>query len=430
MQWIEVHNVEHGECIVLGGKHSILMVDCGSSNNKIRDGGTDFAGYVENGIMERYRGVEDRSFLLTHCHRDHVCGLWRILKISPLYFSRYYLPVSPCDARGRPLVLEYALFVYAFLNRLTGYSKVNVCELELFPRVAKAAGADSIAVLRAGDTFDFDGVTYEVLWPRGTDFPFPERFSAAVENLNVCLSSPLLPPCAREFLRLKDDFCSAYQECCLHRPLREEQVAELSALLRRIRALVPQLFLLPAAADAAAILNDPATQAAYSDAINAASVIFQNRREREAGTEDILMTGDAPPESLKAVSDSLYDSYYILKAPHHGTASAFSPLLQEIGASHIIISNGEYRQGGQIAEEYADLPAVKHCTSGDACPWFRQSGSSCNRLACCYEFSPRPGLTIECPACRAGRKFPDCLISVVGPSGRRTCLCDGRASPR
>ena len=37
MRWIELNNVEYGECIVLGGRdRSILMVDCGSMNQKVR----------------------------------------------------------------------------------------------------------------------------------------------------------------------------------------------------------------------------------------------------------------------------------------------------------------------------------------------------------------------------------------------------------
>ncbi len=41
MRWIELNNVEYGECIVLGGRdRSILMVDCGSMNQKVRDGDT------------------------------------------------------------------------------------------------------------------------------------------------------------------------------------------------------------------------------------------------------------------------------------------------------------------------------------------------------------------------------------------------------
>ena len=43
MQWLELHNVEYGECIVLGGAHhDILMVDCGSINQKIREGNFGF----------------------------------------------------------------------------------------------------------------------------------------------------------------------------------------------------------------------------------------------------------------------------------------------------------------------------------------------------------------------------------------------------
>ena len=37
MQYIELHNVEYGECIVLGGgRGEILMVDCGSVSQRLR----------------------------------------------------------------------------------------------------------------------------------------------------------------------------------------------------------------------------------------------------------------------------------------------------------------------------------------------------------------------------------------------------------
>lgn len=427
MQWIELQNVECGECIVLGGKkREILMIDCGSSNTLIRDGGVNFTDYVENGIMRRYRGMEHRAFLLTHCHRDHICGLWEILRLSPLYFDRFYLPVSPCDANGNRLLLEYALFVSVFLNRLTGYSRVNISELELFGRVSRAAGAECVVPLRADDTFSFDDVTYEVLWPREEDFPFPPLFASAVEELNIRLSSPFLPDAAAEFLRLKSLFCAAYGECCGSSPIAADALNKMTVALERITDLIPQLLLLPCAAEAVEILNNPVTQTAYSDTLNAAGLIFQNLRDREAGTDDILMTGDAPPEILETVADRLYDGYYVLKAPHHGTASAYSPLIADMGVSHILISNGEYRQGGQIAAEYAEHPAVKHCTNHNACPWYAERGSSCNRLACCYDHSAAPGLTIKCPVYWNSRKELGCRISVLTSSGSFGCLCDGK----
>ena len=428
MQFLEVHNVEYGECIVLGGAHrDILMVDCGSSNRTIREGDTAFSAYVDPAILRRYAGCSARSFLLTHYHRDHLCGFHRILEASPNWFGRIFLPASPCDRQGRPLLLEFALFVYAFMSRQTDYSQVNISALKIFDRTAKLAGADRIFALKAGDSFTFDGVTYDVLWPAPQDFPFNSLFADAVEELNVCLSSPFLPQYARDFMRLKDEFCAAYTEMCLTAPVRQEKIDRVSSILYSIEHLIPQLQLLPAAPDIAEIIGRPATRTAYSDELNAAGIIFQNRRTSEASLDDILMTGDATPESMDAVSASLYDSYYIIKAPHHGTASAWSHLLTEIGASHIVISNGDYQQGGLIAAEYVDLPAIKHCTNCSACAWYRNSGCSCNRMACCYDLPGMPGLTIKCPFCRnPGKGDAPCRIRVVSSGGERSCLCDDK----
>jgi len=427
MQWMEVHNVEYGECIVLGGAHKdILMVDCGSINQKIREGDTMFSSYVDPAILRRYSDCTFRSFLLTHYHRDHLCGFRQILDANPNYFNRIFLPAAPCDTHGRPLLLEFALFVYTFLSRQTDYSQVNVSALKIFDRTAKIAGAGRIFALKAGDSFEFDNVTYDVLWPKPEDFPFSDLFAGAVEDMNICLSSPFLPETAREFLRLKEQFCAAYLACCKTVPLQQEKIDGITSILNSIEELIPQLLLLPPAPDIAEILSRPTTRAAYSNELNASGVIFQNRRTHEASLDDILMTGDATPESMDAVADLLYDNYYILKAPHHGTASAWSHLFTEIGASHIIISNGEYQQGGLIAAEYVDLPGIKHCTNCAACAWYKNSGCSCNRLACCYDLPSRPGLTIKCPFCQSRKGPAPCSICVVSVNGERSCLCDDK----
>ena len=138
------------------------------------------------------------------------------------------------------------------------------------------------------------------------------------------------------------------------------------------------------------------------------------------------MTGDASPETLLELMDQLYDGYYILKAPHHGTASGYSPLFGDMSFAHILISNGEYHAGGAIAQEYIDREdSVRHCTGTGACKWFRASQGCCNRLSYCYDQKGGPGLAIKCPATgyKAG-KAPGCAIQVIGPRGARGCLCD------
>lgn len=423
MRWIDLHDVGYGECIVLGGDSGgILMVDCGSSNLKLGENGPGFYEYVTNTIVPRYRDAATRSFFLTHCHRDHLCGLWRILKAVPDYFDSLYLPVPPCGEDSRPLLLQFALYVTVFLSRLTGYAQMNAAVPELFTRAAKLAGADAVFPVRQGDDFLLDGVEYEVIWPPETGFPFPQELADTVDAVDSMLSAPFLPMCAREFLELRECFCAAYLRMCSSAPLREEDVEETQEWYRRICTLIPDLLLLPVAGEVSALLSADETQEAYSSTLNAACAVFQNIRRGGPGPDDILMTGDAPPEILLAASEQMYDGYAVLKAPHHGTAGYFFPL--EIAADHILISNGPYRGGGEIADGYAHLPAVCHCSGNAVCSYYKEYGSSCNRLALCGASSRGTILPVRCPSVvRAGAPTP-CRIRVVSRGKNISCLCD------
>lgn len=431
---IDLHDVECGECIVLDAGDEVLMVDCGSSSRVIRSGNVRFFDSVRGRIMPRYRNARERSFLLTHCHRDHLNGLWRILRADPFYFDRLFLPVSPCGRDGRPLFLEFALYVYAFLSRRTEYSHLNTGVLRLFRRAAEAAGAARVYPVRAGDSFSFHGAEYDILWPPQEKFPFREDFAAAVDGLDALLSAPYLPAAAGAFLRMKREFCSAYLACCANVPILPRDAAETGALLRDVGCLAPDLRLLPCADRICGSLLSQTDQRMYSGAVNAASVVFQNRRDGRRRGPDILMTGDASPETLAAVESGLYDGYSVVKAPHHGTASAYSPLLEKIAADHILISSGV--SGGAVAEQYAELPGIKHCTSHAACAYFRSAGSCCNRLAVCCGM-PRPALAVNCPANRprgilsagAPRALPPCGIVTVSAAGEIPCFCDVRGKP-
>ena len=423
MRWIDLHNVGYGECIVLGGdRGGILMVDCGSSNLKLGENGPGFYEYVAGTIVPRYRDAENRSFLLTHCHRDHLCGLWRILKAVPDYFDALYLPVSPCGEDSRPLLLQFALYVTAFLSRLTGYAQMNVAVPELFTRAAHLAGANAVFPIRQGDIFELDGAEYEVLWPPENGFSYPCELTDAVDALDTMLSAPFLPSCAQEFLSLRERFCTSYRLLCSTAPLREENVAETKELYRQICALIPDLLLLPLAEEAAELLTADETQNAYSNVLNAACAVFQNVRKNGPGPDDILMTGDAPPDSLIAASERMYDGYSVLKAPHHGTAGYFFPM--DIAADHILISNGPYQGGGEIAHGYAEWPAVCHCSGNTVCSYYKEYGSSCNRFAMCDACAKGTMMPIRCPSATHLGTEPPCRIHVVSRGKNISCLCD------
>lgn len=429
MRWIDLHDVGWGECIVLGGdRGGVLMVDCGSSNLKLGENGPGFYEYVTDSLVPRYRGAESRSFFLSHCHRDHLCGLWRILRAAPDYFGALYLPVPPEGEDGRPTLVEFALDVSVFLSRLTGYAKENVAVLTVFTRAAGLAGAGAVFPVRAGDSFFLDGAEYEVIWPPESGFPYPRALCAAVDAVDAMLSDPLLPRCAREFLALRDRFCAAGRSMCSSSPLREEDAAETGALYRKLCALIPDLLLLPCAGEAAELLAAGEVQSAYSETLNAACAVFQNVRGGGPGPDDLLMTGDATPESLRRASARMYDGYAVLQAPHHGTAGYFFPL--EIAADHLLISSGPYRGGGEIAPGYAELPAVRHCSGNAACAYFREYGSCCNRLSLCGAPPGGAALPVRCPAVLRPGREPPCRIRVVSRRSSPSCLCDSGSERR
>ena len=125
MKWLELLNMEYGECVVLGGgDRSLLMVDCGSVSQKLREGDVPLDAWLET-IAARYEPAMERWFLLTHFHRDHLSGFQKLLESREGYFSRVFLPRAPVDSHGVPLLLEYALFAYLFAQPQSDAFQVN-----------------------------------------------------------------------------------------------------------------------------------------------------------------------------------------------------------------------------------------------------------------------------------------------------------------
>lgn len=213
MEWLELVNMEYGECIVLGGRdRSILMVDCGSVSQKLREGDVPLEAWVET-LADRYDFAMDRFFLLTHYHRDHLWGFQKLLESRPEYFTRVYLPRTPLDRNGSPQLLEFALFAYLFLPPQSDSFQVNTWCVRAFQALEKHLGADRIFTVGAGDRFHFDGVDYQVLWPRVEDYPFDPALGAALEELNVLFSSPFQPESFQRFMALKEEFLTVYRRC-------------------------------------------------------------------------------------------------------------------------------------------------------------------------------------------------------------------------
>lgn len=433
MDFIELNNVEYGECIVMAGRQSnMLMVDCGSINQKLRE--TEMSlddRFVQ--IADRYSTYMDRYFLLTHYHRDHMNGFKKILDAYPGFFGRVWIPVSPTDAAGYPAALDFALFAYMFMPYQSDTSQVNTSCVKIFQTISNTLGSERIFTLKSGDTFTFDNTEYEVLWPIEENYPFDSELLNATEQLNILFSSPFLRADEKKFMELKAQFLPLYVRCCRAFSVsgreapdkRRSFISRLLGLLAELDKLKETLQKSPRAYDVTEIINHPLVAGVYSDTANSASVVFQNIRKKGPGPQDILMTGDCTPETIAAISHRLYDGYHILKAPHHGTLSGYSPLFSDMAFSHILISNGEYHAGGAIAQEYIDMQdTVRHCTGNAACKWFAAAGGCCNRLCICYDKEHEAGLTIKCPATTHASSAPGCRIVTAGCRDTQVCFCD------
>lgn len=426
MDRIELHDVEYGDCTVLVGRdQSVLMVDCGSVSQYVRQGNADIDACFD-AIFRRYAAAAARQFLLTHYHRDHMSGFLKKLREDPQYFDRVYIPAVPGTADGSPM-LELALFARHFAAPQSDFAQVNTACLSIFELLQKTVGAARIFTLRAGDVFSFDNTRYAVLSPEGADFPYDTRLLDAVSALNSALAPY---SAAADFLRLKAAYIRAYEACQdAFSPAartsdvqRESILARLAALWDELNALRGTMEHLPAAETVRNILADPALRTLYTETQNDLSLVFHNIRTR-AGDLDILMPGDASGAVLDRLAPKLYDGYYAVKAPHHGTESHYPAVFGDIAIAHLLISNGEYHAGSAVSGRYTAMESIKHCTNHSACAWYRENESCCNRLLCCFEQPAAGALTLKCTAAAGNRRTP-CGIYVFGRNGVRGCHCD------
>ncbi len=401
MEWLTLHNVGFGECVVLGGhRQEVLMVDCGSLTPRL-DQDWLFREYAAV-IAEQYGGASERSFLLSHFHKDHYCGLPMLLRGSPSYFDRIYVPCCPVSRQGVPLLMELTVLIESFVSGPgTETVKMNGASLRFFREICQMATTEVVFTLQAGDVLEFDGEPYQVLWPPKEDYPFsPELEALAAESDRLLQKSG--DPCAESFLLLKRQLCDAYIRCMdafAYRTAADERerracVEDLMLLMAELNRLLPRLHVLKAARRVRALLCDQATVMAVGREINGSSLVLSSRR--------LLLTGDATPETMSRIAPRLREQYEIVKAPHHGTESCWWPGFAEMGITHLLISNGKARSGGKIAAQYAALNALHHCTGGDHCAYLEAGNACCNVPLYCTQCSPANADPTQCRRNRCG----------------------------
>ncbi|MDD5952358.1 MAG: MBL fold metallo-hydrolase [Oscillospiraceae bacterium] len=382
MEWVKLHDVGFGECVVVGGSHGeILMVDCGTLRPRLDDQRL-FREDVPV-IASQYANASERSFLLSHFHKDHYCGLPLLLRGDPQYFDRIYVPCCPVDRKGVPLLMELAIFIESFVTGPGAETvRMNGANLRFFREICTLATTETIYTLSAGDLLEFDDEMYEVLWPPKENYPFSPELIGLVDEANRILSTSR-DSCADAFLVLKDQLCAAYIRCMdafayettADQQERQDCVEDLFHLLDELNDLLPYLHTLRVAQRVSELLKDRSKVLAVGREINGSSLILSSER--------LLLTGDATPETMGRIAPMLHDSYEVVKAPHHGTQSCWWDGFTDLGITHLLISNGRVRGGGKIARAYGSLNALHHCTGVNHCACYEETGRCCNEGLYC-----------------------------------------------
>ena len=433
MLFIDIVDVGYGECIVFEGeKNEIFMVDCGSMNLFFKNSSIKFKDYVSSFIAHRYKDAQEKSFLLTHFHKDHFCGLKYILKKENNYFSKIYIPYPAINKDGCALLLEMSLYAFSFLKRQQTCTNMSITAMFIFDFLWKNSNAKKVFPLKRDDIFEFSKANFKVLNPFADSFPFSADFVADVEYLDNLLNSSEDTVLISEFFYLRDLFCKEYISCnnlcreceSFRDECIQEKIKKLNFYAAELNKLSKELICIDAADEIISFLNNERTRMNYSIAQNSSSLVFQNEKESSSGLMNILMTGDATDVILNLLENDFFSKYNIIKAPHHGTNVYWSETLNKINCAHMIISNGSYYAGGKISEKYSRNQAVKHCTGSEACEYLAKNESCCNRLLFCNDLKKNGDLTSRCKKNLGISEKNNCGIYLVSMSQDRGCYCD------
>ena len=379
---IRMYNVGYGDCFCLREKKKNLLVDFGTSNGRIQGRPRrDIFDMVLSDLMS----IENKNLLLTHFHLDHLSGLLYLLKHrrGSFDFGKIYLPdVFSTPEKSRTL----ALLLLADLRKDSYLPSKQVSLYALVEALCAKVRNTRIELLSRGT--EFEG-KYVALWPDTSE----------VANLTEELLAPFLP----EFEgilkqitafaeKLRQMIWSMTSEGSGEKPY---PISVLDQEFRDLR-LQPEFRQLMEKIDA-----DTQSRWQIKDLI---SIVFQNTEDSDW---NLLFTGDIAPSCMQKIADNydgelpLYDQYWCIKVPHHGTGShyfnfaAYTP-------ENLLISNGIYHTTGKkqakaarITTEYAGLfhtwDVTMWCSDNTCCDGNRD-GCSCKE---CQIIAPRYYLDIR-----------------------------------
>ena len=368
---IRMYNVGFGDCYCLRDRKKSLLVDFGTNNSRIEGRPRR---EIFDLIISDLSTIECKNLLLTHFHMDHLSGLLYMMKNkdSSFDFGKIYLPdVFSEEKMSRTLVL-------LLLADLVKDSCLPSRQVSLFALIDALLErqTQTVELLSRGKIFE---EKYQALWP---DTDVTQRETDEVYNL--------LREKFPEIMDVLFDFAEKLRQIIWSmtdegKVLSENNQKNIRAYVyehefRRIKAL-------PEFKELLTWLNR--NQVNLRQFKHKISIVFQNARDGEV---NLLFTGDVQPEHMQMIADnydgkwSLYEHYWCIKVPHHGTQdhyfnfSGYEP-------ENMMISNGiHFANSKTQSRELRTSPLYgglfyipdthMYCSNCDCCDCY-ENGCSC-----------------------------------------------------
>lgn len=370
---VRMYNVGFGDCFCLRDRKKSLLVDFGTNNSRIEGRPRR---EIFDLIISDLSTISSKNLLLTHFHMDHLSGLLYMMKKKDISvdFGKIYLPdVFSKKEMSRTLVL-------LLLADLLKESGLPSRQVSLFALVdALLENKQNVELLSRGKLFENK---YQALWPdvdiiqKETDEVYDqlskdERFTEVMEVL-------------LEFAeKLRRIVWSMTEE---GRTQSEEEQEKISLAyvydreFRRIKAI-------PEFKELLNYLNEKKVNLRQFK--HKISIVFQNARDGEL---NLLFTGDAQPEHMKMIAENydgklpLYEHYWCIKVPHHGTQGHYFDFSQ-YEPENMLISNGiHFANSKKESKELRTSPLYgglfyipdthMYCSNCDCCDSY-ENGCSC-----------------------------------------------------
>ena len=370
---VRMYNVGFGDCFCLRDRKKSLLVDFGTNNSRIEGRPRR---EIFDVIISDLSTINRKNLLLTHFHMDHLSGLLYMMKNrdSSLDFGKIYLPdVFSKEEMSRTLVL-------LLLADLLKESGLPSRQVSLFALVdALLENSKKMEQLYRGNNFEDK---YQALWPdtdviqRETD----EVYNEICKNENLAVVMEELLNFAEKLRRI---IWSMTEEGKAQTEEEQEKISLAYVYdreFRRIKAIPEFKALL-------SFLNT--NKVNLRQFKHKISIVFQNARDGEL---NLLFTGDVQPGHLKMIAENydgklpLYEHYWCIKVPHHGTQEHYFDFSQ-YEPENMMISNGiHFANSKKESKELRTSPLYgglfyipdthMYCSNCDCCDCY-ENGCSC-----------------------------------------------------